>query len=101
MIAAPSRRWEQPIEPDEEQSIRGTQPERRWCGPIQHEQLLAERCHLSLPRRTRSEHSDEEPSEQLHEVDHVATKLAHRCIGASPDEIFGSYNWQTISAAAA
>ena len=52
--------------------------------------MLAQKCRLGLARRTRSEQSDKEPSEQLHEVDHAGTTLAHRCIGTTPDEIFGT-----------
>src|SRR5579863_100607 len=37
---------------------------------LQDEQLLAEKCHLSFPRRMRSEQSDDRSDQQLQEVDH-------------------------------
>ena len=56
---------EQPIEPDEDQAIGSAQPEPRWRGPLQDNKLLAEKCHLGLASRMRSEHSDEQSAEQL------------------------------------
>jgi hypothetical protein len=40
----------------------------------------------------RSEQSDEQSAEQLQEVDHSGARVAHRCIRASPDAIFGSHS---------
>ena len=56
---------EQPIEPDENQAIGSAQPEPRWRGPLQDKKLMAEKCHLGLASRMRSEESDEPPAEQL------------------------------------
>src|SRR5271166_267387 len=42
------QRRKQPVEPDEDQPIRSAQPEPGGRGPLQHEQLLAEKCHLGL-----------------------------------------------------
>jgi hypothetical protein len=61
--------------------------------------LLAEKYHLGLARRTRSEQSDEEPSEHIHEVEHVGTTLPHRCVGATRDEVFGSHTGHATSRA--
>src|SRR5882762_11016749 len=47
----------QPIEPDEDQAICCAQPEPCWCRPLQDNKLLAEKCHLGLASRMRSEHS--------------------------------------------
>jgi hypothetical protein len=53
-------------------------------------ELLADpKRDLGLARRTSSEWSEEELSEQLQEADHDGTKLTDHCVGASPDEIFG------------
>jgi hypothetical protein len=54
--------------------------------------LLAEKCHLGFASRTRSEQSDEQSAEQLQEVDHPETRIAHCGICASPDAIFGSHS---------
>ena len=61
---------EQPIEPDEDHAICRAQPEPRRRGSLQHNKLLAEKCHLGFASRMRSEHSDEQSAEQLQEVDH-------------------------------
>ena len=82
---------EQPIKPDEDQAIGSAQPEPRRRGPLQDNELLAEKCHLGFASRTRSEHSDEQSTEQLQEVDHPEAKIAHRGVCASSDAIFGSY----------
>src|ERR1700756_615694 len=39
-----------------------------------------------------SEQSDERSAEQIQEVDHPGARVAHCCIHASPDEIFGSHS---------
>jgi hypothetical protein len=52
---------------------------------------LAKKYHLGFASRTRSEQSDEQSAEQLQEVDHRETRIAHRGICASPDAIFGSH----------
>jgi hypothetical protein len=59
-------------------------------GPLQDKNLLAEKCHLGFTSRMRSEQSNEQSAEQLQEVDHPEARIAHRCICASPDVIFGS-----------
>ena len=64
------QRREQPVQPDEDQPICYAQPEPGWRGPLQHKQLLAEKCHLGFARRLQSEQSDGEPAEQLQEVEH-------------------------------
>src|SRR5215831_9763305 len=64
------QRGEQPIEPDEDQAICRAQPEPRRRGSLQHNKLLAEKCHLGFASRMRSEHSDEQSAEQLEEVYH-------------------------------
>lgn len=79
---------EQPIKPDEDQAIRSAQPEPRWRRLLQHEKLLAEKCHLGLASRMRSEHSDEQSAEQFQKINHSEARIAHRGICASPDTIF-------------
>src|SRR5213079_638659 len=54
---------EQPIKPDEDQTIGSAQPEPRRRGPLQHKKLLAEKCDLGFASRTRSEQSDEQSAE--------------------------------------
>ena len=61
---------EQPIKPDEDHAICSAQPEPRRRGSLQHNKLLAQKCHLGFASRMRSEHSDEQSAEQLQEVDH-------------------------------
>ena len=41
----------------------------RRRGSLQHNMLLAEKCHLGFASRMRSEHSDEQSAEPLQEVD--------------------------------
>jgi hypothetical protein len=60
----------QPIEPDKDQAICRAQPEPRRRGSLQHNKLLAEKCHLGFAGRMRSEHPDEQSAEPLQEVDH-------------------------------
>jgi len=71
---------EQPIEPDEDHAICSAQPEPRRRGSLQHNKLLAEKCHLGFASRMRSEHSDERSAEPLQEVDHPEMRIAHRGI---------------------
>jgi hypothetical protein len=80
---------EQPVEPDENQPIYCPQPEPGWRRPLEHEQLLAEKCHLGFAGRLRSEQAGEESAEQLQEIEHPEMKVMHRWICATPDEIFG------------
>jgi len=75
----------------EDQAICRAQPEPRRRGPLQDNQLLAEKCHLGFASRMRSEQAEEQSAEQLQEVNHPEAKIAHRGIGASPDAIFGSH----------
>src|SRR6516162_4735319 len=82
---------EQPIKPDEDHAICRAQPEPRRRGSLQHNKLMPEKCRLGFASRMRSEHSDEQSAEQLHEVDHPKERIAHRDICASPDAIFGSH----------
>ena len=82
---------EQPIKPDEDQAICSAQPEPRWRRPPQDNKLMPEKCRLGFASRMRSEHSDEQSAEQLHEVDHPKERIAHRDICASPDAIFSSH----------
>jgi hypothetical protein len=56
------QRREQPVQPDEDQPICYAYPELGWRGPLQHKQLLAEKCHLGFARRLQSEQSDGEPA---------------------------------------
>jgi hypothetical protein len=89
---------EQPIEPDENQPIRIPQPEPRRRGSLQDEQLLTEKYHLSFPRRTRSEQSDERaasepPSSFKKSI--IPARLTHSRVCARSDEIFGSHNHRT------
>ena len=49
-------------------------------GSLQHNKLLAEKCHLGFASRMRSEHSDERSAEPLQEVDHPEMRIAHRGI---------------------
>src|SRR5215469_372118 len=53
----------QPIEPDEDQAICRAQPEPCWRRPLQDNKLLAEKCHLGLANRMRSEQSAEQSAE--------------------------------------
>jgi hypothetical protein len=53
--------------------------------------LKPKKYHLGFASRTRSEQSDEQSADQLQEVDHRETRIAHRGICASPDAIFGSH----------
>src|SRR5215469_10631596 len=53
----------QPIEPDEDQAICRAQPEPCWRRPLQDNKLLAEKCHLGLANRMRSERSAEQFAE--------------------------------------
>ena len=53
------RKREQPVKPDKDQPICIPQPEARWRGSLQNEQLVAEECHLGFTRSARSEQSDE------------------------------------------
>ena len=46
---------EQPIEPDEDQAICSGLPEPRRRGPLQDNQLLAEKCQLGFASRMRTE----------------------------------------------
>src|SRR5215475_12819421 len=85
----------QPIEPDEDQAICSAQPEPCWRGPLQDDKLLAEKRRFGLASRMRSEESDEQSAEQLHEVDHPKARIAHCGICASPDTIFGSHRVST------
>ena len=81
----------QPIESDEDQAICSAQPEPCWRGPLQDDNLLAEKCRFGLASRMRSEQSDEQSAEQLQEVKHPNARIAHRGSCASPDAIFGSH----------
>jgi hypothetical protein len=54
---------EQPIKPDKDQPICISQPEPRWRGSLQDEQLVAEECHLGFTCSARSEQSDERSPE--------------------------------------
>jgi hypothetical protein len=87
-----AHRREQPIEPDEDQAICRAQPEPCWRRPLQDDNLLAEKCRFGLASRMRSEQPDEQSAEQLQEVKHPKTRIAHRGICVSPDAIFGSHN---------
>src|SRR6516225_4895691 len=89
--AASSKEGKQPIEPDEDQAICSAQPEPCWPGPLQDDNLLAEKCRFGLASRMRSEHSDDQSAEQLQEVKHPKARIAHRVICAIPDAIFGSH----------
>src|SRR5499427_7588525 len=86
----------QPIEPDEDQTICCAQPKPCWRGPLQDDQLLAEKCCFGLASRMQSEQSDEQSAEQLQEVNHPKARIAHRGICASPDTIFGSHKKQPL-----
>jgi hypothetical protein len=81
----------QSIEPDEDEAICRAQPEPCRRRPLQDNKLLAEKCHLGLASRMRSEHSDEQSADQLQEVDPPEARIAHRGVCASPDAIFGSH----------
>jgi hypothetical protein len=54
---------EQPVKPDKDQPICIPQPEPRWRGSLQNEQLVAEECHLGFTRSARPERSDARSAE--------------------------------------
>lgn len=89
-----SEQWrEQPLAPDQEQSMWRAQSGACWRGPLQDSKLLAKKSNLGLASRTRSEVTVREgPRERLHKVDLAGTMLAYRCISVSRDEVSGSHS---------
>jgi (p)ppGpp synthase/HD superfamily hydrolase len=60
-------------------------------GIASEQAAVGEEHDLDIASRMRSEQSDEPSAEQIEEVDHLGAKLAHCCICATPDDIFGRY----------
>ena len=82
-------RRKQPIELNEEQSVRHRQLRFRGYALTQHTQLVSQQHNLGFQSRLRLEWRDQDVDEQDQERDHHAISLADLATHASPDEVLG------------
>ena len=82
-------RRKQPIEPDEEQSVRHRQLRPRGYALTQHTQLVSQQHNLGFQSSLRLEWRDQDVDEQDQQRDHYAISLADLAAHASPDEVLG------------
>src|SRR5829696_2336033 len=86
-------RWEQPIEPDEEQSVGYRQLRLRRNAPTQHVQLMPQHDDLGFQPCLRLERRDHDVEDQAQERDHCGSDYLIASL-RPVDGVFGMDRWR-------